>query len=532
MASKTVRLPPGCGDDLNEPLLHNPYQADFQRARRMRFCLNCRTMGSMNENSVFVCKKCEKKHESNLTAPRAYDRFLLLAGRGSGKTLIGAHAAREEMLVPNSIGWVMGATYKILHDSTFPTLVRRIPPHWVKRWDPEHMEITLINNALVAFRSLDDPERARGPHGVGWGWLDEAALAAERAYNVFEPTLLKAGGILIATTTPAGFDWTYEKLEQQAKQFKEPGYYFRTWWSEHNPIFRSNPAAMRKLEQHKRTWSPELFGQEYRAERRNATGLIYDYTLIESLVLRDDDAIRAYIPEWPKINANRPRLIGLDSGADHPFGAVQIIVTEKGLVVVGEYLERKKAISQHLDPINMKFGMPSMLQNVKWAANKNEANLRLEWGLRGIGVIPAEAKHEIGIQRVQSWLYAKEIHFSYTVPGVIAQMQAYRYADNITTDEQKKKEQVFKQKDEYPDCIRYALMAWPELPERAEPMPEREKARWDNMDETAREQVLQMREYNKRQEEKNLDEGSEHYPLGEFFGTGQGQDEVGSIFGY
>ncbi len=205
-----------------------------------------------------------------------------------------------------------------------------------------------------------------------------------------------------------------------------------------------------------------------------------------------------------------------------------IIATDKGLVVVGEYLERKKAISQHLDPINLKFGMPSMMPSVKWAANKNEANLRLEWGLRGIGVIPAEAKHEVGIQRVQSWLYAEEIRFAYTVPGTISQMQAYRHANNITNDEQKKKEQVFKQKDELPDCIRYALMAWPELPEREVPMPAREKSRWDAMPEEAREQVLQMREYNKREQEKNLTEDSENYPLGEFFGTGQG--EVESIF--
>jgi hypothetical protein len=498
--------------------------------RRMRFCLNCKTMGSMTPSGVFVCAKCEKKHDSNLTAPRAYDRFLLLAGRGGGKTLIGAHAAREEMQVPNSIGWVMGATYKILHDSTFPTLVRRIPPHWVKRWDPEHMEITLINNALVAFRSLDDPERARGPHGVGWGWLDEAALAAERAYNVFEPTLLKAGGILIATTTPAGFDWTYEKLEQQAVQTKEPGYYFRTWWSEENPIFRSNPAAMRKLAQHKRTWSPELFGQEYRAERRNATGLVYDFQLIESQYLKDDAAIKRLIPEWPKVDASRPRIVGLDSGVDHPFGAVLIVVTEHGLVVLGEYLERKKAISQHLEPIQRKFELQGWLPSVKWAANKNEANLRLEFGLKNVGVIPAEAKHEVGIQRVETWLYSKKLFFAYTCPGVKSQMQAYRYANNITTDEQKKKEQVFKQKDEFPDAIRYALMAWPELPEMAEPLPQREQDRWTNLDEASREQILQMRDYNKREQEKNLDEGSEGYPLGEFFGTGRG-DSVDSIFG-
>ncbi len=172
----------------------------FMAARRLRYCLKCQTQGSMDANCKFTCAKCSTEHHNNLTAPRVFDRFSILAGRGGGKTLIGAYAALEEMMVPNGIGWVMGATYKILHDSTFPTLVGLIPPDWVKRWDPEHEEITLFNDHLIAFRSLDDPERARGPHGVGWGWIDEAAQAAVRAYDVFEPTTIKAGGIIICTT--------------------------------------------------------------------------------------------------------------------------------------------------------------------------------------------------------------------------------------------------------------------------------------------------------------------------------------------
>jgi hypothetical protein len=212
------------------------------------------------------------KHVSNLTAPRVYDRFLVLAGRGGGKTLIGAHAAREEMLVPNGIGWVMGPTNKILHDSTFPTLVRLIPPSWVKKWDGEHLEIVLKNNHLIAFRSLDDPERARGPHGVSWGWFDEAAQAPERAFDVFTPTLIAAGGIIIATTTVLGFDWTYDRLEKQALVYHEPGYWATRYWTMENPLFMSNPVMRMEIERAQKTMDPAFFDQEYKAERRNATG--------------------------------------------------------------------------------------------------------------------------------------------------------------------------------------------------------------------------------------------------------------------
>jgi hypothetical protein len=514
-----IRLPPGCGADLSVPLLHNPYQQSFQSSRRLRHCLNCKTTGSMDELGNFTCAKCKVVHVSNLTAPRVFDRFLVLAGRGGGKTLIGAHAAREEMSIPNSIGWVMSDTYKRLHDSTFPTLVRLIPPHWVAHWDQEHMEIKLINGALVAFRSLEDPERARGPHGVSWGWFDEAAQCPERAYHVFTPTLIKAAGIVICTTTVLGFDWTYDQIEKPAIA-NEPGYWFTKYWTEENPLFRSNPVMMREIERARARMSPDFYDQEYRAERRIATGLIYPYKIIEDQTLTTDDEVRKILPEWPNIDSTRQVLIGLDSGADHPFGAVMIVVTEQGLVIVGEYLERMQAISQHLSPIRTRFGLDRFTpDNITWAANKNEANLRLEWGLKGVGVQPAESKHEVGIQRVNSWLHTKQLFFVKSRCSItVDQMKTYRYADNVAPDGQKKKEQVFKQKDELPDSVRYALMAFPELPEPNRPqMTDREQRRWDAMDERTRQDVERVREFSKRERKVEDFDESRFGQIGEFF---------------
>lgn len=477
----------------------------------------------MDTNCNFTCGKCGTVHVSNLTAPRVYDRFSILAGRGGGKTLIGAHAAREEMLVPKGIGWVMGATYKILHDSTFPTLVGLIPPEWIKRWDPEHVEITLKNDHLIAFRSLEDPDRARGPHGVGWGWFDEAAQSPERAYDVFEPTLIKAGGIIIATTTPLGYDWTYDRIEKQAFLTDQSDLqYGKVWackyWSEENPVFRESPVMMQKIERARKTMTPQFFAQEYRAERNNAEGLVYDSSLLEKQFIPNADIAKEFIPEWPAINPERKILIGLDSGADHPFGASKIVVTPRGLVVVGEYLQRMQAISQQLPAILAQFRLTPAQQKISWAANKNEANLRLEFGLKGIGVIPAENKHEIGIQRVQSWLVSGQIWFMYTCPKTVEQMRAYRYAPNTSTDGQKKaKEAVFKLADELPDAIRYAVMAWPSLPVVDGPkMTDAEQRRWNAFDERTQQDLENLKEYDKRSKSKDLQEGEEGYPFGSF----------------
>lgn len=527
MAS-AVRLPPGCGKLLDEPLLYSEFQQRFIRARRQRFCLACKKFGSMNEVGQFTCAGCNTTHDGrwgNLTAPRAFNRFLLLAGRGGGKTLIGAHAVREELMIPGAVWWAMGASYKLLHDSTFPTLVGLLHPNWIKRWDPDHMEITLQNDAMVAFRSLEDPDRARGPHGVGGMWFDEAAQCPERAWHVGTPMLIKAGGIAIATTTVLGFDWTYEQLEKQALIYREPGYWAAKWKTVQNPLFKSNPVMAAEIERARRTMTPEMFAQEYEAERSNAQGLIYGQ-LIDKHVLRTDEEIKKYIPEWPQISPRRKVIVGLDSGVDHPFGAVMIVVTEFGLVVVGDYLERMKATSQAHDDIFIRFGMHRFPEK-QWAGNKNEANLILEFGLKGTGVVRAENNQEVGIQRVQSWLMTGQLKFAYTAKRTIEQMKAYRRADNTkpSTGEKTEHEKVFKLRDELCDGVRYALMAWPELPDlEAKPMTDTEAARWNALDEKSRYELERARDRKKEKDEVYLQPDQPGYPAGDIFQQGDGND--------
>jgi hypothetical protein len=535
-----TRLPPGCGAALAEPVIYSEYQQRFQRARRMRFCLNCKKMGQMDEMGVFVCQTCQKEHNGrwgNLTAPRAFDNFMLLAGRGSGKTHIGAHAVREELMIPGAQWWALGPTYKLLHDSTFPTLVGLLDPRWIARWDSDHMEITLKNGAMVAFRSLEDPDRARGPHGIAGFWFDEAAKSPHRAWEVATPMLIKAGGIAIATTTPLGYDWTYQELEQKALVYKTPGFWAAKWWTEHNPMFASSPVMMRKIEIARRTMTPEMFAQEYQAERTNAQGLVYG-PVVRKNVLVDDDAIRQYIPEWQghigSIDPSRPVIVGIDSGADHPFGAVLIVVTSRGLIVVADYLERLRAVSAHHEPVWTQF-MLSRFQNKRFASNKNELNLRLEWNLKGTHVDGVENKHEIGIQRTNSWLLTNQLLFAHTAARTIEQMSSYRYKDNTVpaTGEKRAKEEVFKLQDELPDAVRYAVMGWPELPDMNLPeMTDAEQRRWNGHSQKTRDEITRGRERRKN-ESGVIVPGSADYPMGDFLQTsdiGFGSDDLSSLW--
>lgn len=511
-----VRLPPGCGLDLGKPLLANEHQLKFHAARRIRFCLACRKTGTP-ELGGLICPHCHTAHQSNLTFPRIFKSLHLRAGRRSGKSLAGAHAVREELTIPNSKWWVCGPTFKMLHDATMPTLLRLIPPEWVKNWNQENLELELWNGSVVQFRSLDDPERGRG-QGLTGVWLDEAAFTAARAWQVLAPSLAENAGVVISTTSPGGFDWTYKEFYQRALK-KEPGFWAAQFKTRDNPLFSQNETLMREIEEAKRTLPPDVFAAEYEGTDVNFTGAIYGQS-IDAQTLETDAAIRQHIPEWPEISPSRQILIGLDSGADHPFGAVKIVVTETGLIIVGEYLERQQAMLTHLGAISLKFGT-ARTPLIRWAANRNEAQLRLEFGLRGVGVVPAENKHQIGIQRVQSWLFTKQLFVAYTCPLTIEQMRSYRWANNYQTDEQKRdQEQVFKKDDELPDAVRYAVMAWPELPKAImQSMTKAEAERWNALDDKSKVDIERVREFNKRELGKDMQPAEEGFPLGNFFGT-------------
>ena len=355
-----------------------------------------------------------------------------------------------------------------------------------------------------------------GLHGV---WLDEAAFIVARAWETLSPTLAENAGIVISTTSPGGFDWTYKEFYKRAIIDKRPGYWAAQYETLDNPLFKQSEVLRREVEEARRTMTPEVFDAEYRGKDVNFQGVIYGQ-LIDDQTLGSDEAVRKFIPEWPNIDASRRILIGMDSGADHPFGAVMMVVTEHGLVVVGEYLQRLQANVTHLGAISAKFGV-NRFAGVQWSANKNEAQLRLEFALRNVMVMPAENSHQIGIQRVQSWLLTKQLWFvASRAPACIEQMRTYRFADNYLVDGQKRdKEQVFKKDDELPDAVRYAVMAWPELPKMtAAPLSEREQKRWDAYSPNERLDVERIRDYNRQQLGNDMREDEPGYPLGDMFG--------------
>lgn len=405
--------------------------------------------------------------EKTDTGQWAYKILSLFAGRRAGKTKIGALITVAKMRNPNWLIWVCSGTYRALKDVVIPTILPMVPSAWIAEWRESDLELRLVNGTVVQFRSLEDPNTARGP-GLNFAWLDEAREIQRLAWQTMIPALSDKNGQAIFTTTPNAYDWCYDDLWRPAEEQTQKGVWACKYKTADAPHYQT-PQGKAEIAFARATMDPLFFQQEWEADFVSFAGAIYGRVWSEDLILKTDEQVRLVLPEWPKIDPRRTILGGIDPGTDHPFAAVLSAVTERGIVVFGEYQERNLANADHargLYDMGIVDDQASPLQPQLWAIDKSQRQFALELGLLGLPIVPAENNVQGGINRVMSWLRAKQIFFIESrVPKTIKSLQGYQWADNVAKDGQTTPEKVKKINDDLPDALRYQLMLYPELPE-------------------------------------------------------------------
>jgi hypothetical protein len=407
-------------------LLYNPYQQAFLEAKRARLS----------------------------DGRRAFNRLGVFAGRRGGKTRIGAVGVAEELTIPNSLGWACAPSYPELYDYVVPAVFATIPNAWIKDWSLQHLTLTCHNHARMSFRSLDDPERARGP-GLDWAWLDEARKIAEKAWNTLLPALIDKRGTAWVTTSPNGFDWTYKRFYLPAYEM-DPGFWACKYKTLDNPAIDASEviAAKKQLD-------PLFYQQEFEADFVSFAGAVFGNLIDASVIPRGE--IRRVLPTWPDIPTHLRCIVGLDPGADHPFAGVLLLETEAGLVCIGEYVARHKPVADHVFELHKLIGN---LHPEQWACDKTQLQTIIELQQHGIMAAPAPYDVVGGITRVGSWLRARRLWLPEdTCPKLIEQLRGYRWDENVGSDGQMRRERVVKIQDDLCDALRYAIMLWPFQPQ-------------------------------------------------------------------
>lgn len=415
-------------------LLYNPYQVAFLQA-----------LDQQNEHGKW-----------------AFQRLGIFAGRRGGKTKIGSVASQRKMRLSDGVGWICAPTYPDLHDFVMPAVFSAIPESWIADWSAQYLTLILKNKHRISFRSLDDPERARGP-GLDWAWIDESRKVSERAWDTMIPALSDRGGQAFFTTSTNGFDWNYKRFWKPAQE-GEPGFWACRYKTSENPSIDQS-----EIERARRELDPLFFAQEYEADFVTFAGAIYG-PAVDPCILRTDDDVKRFIPEWPRIDPQRTCIVAMDPGADHPFAMVMLVATSKGLVQVGEWMERNRTVVQAVMAYQHLLARRSPgwpLSPMRTGIDRSQKQWLIELAQHGIYCTPAENAVVPGIQRVHSWMASGQFKIVESAcPRTIEQLRNYKWADNIAPDGQARRENVTKVDDDLCDALRYALMLWPELPEQ------------------------------------------------------------------
>lgn len=150
---------------------------------------------------------CAHARPEQLPPPGAWRVWLLLAGRGFGKTRTGAEWVREvARATPTARIALVAATASDVRDVIVEGesgLLAISPPHERPMYEPSKRRLTWPNGALATTYSADEPDRLRGPQH-SHAWTDE--LAAWRFPDAWDQLMLGlrlgADPRVVVTTTP------------------------------------------------------------------------------------------------------------------------------------------------------------------------------------------------------------------------------------------------------------------------------------------------------------------------------------------
>lgn len=153
----------------------------------------------------------QRARPEQITPPGDWRVWLVLAGRGWGKTLCGAHdIAHYALWNPESRIGVIAPTYSDARDTCVEGesgLLRVLPPSAVVKWNRSMGEMWLFNGSRIKLFSADQPERLRGPqhHRV---WCDELGAWPNReAFDqLWFGLRLGRDPRVVITTTPRNND--------------------------------------------------------------------------------------------------------------------------------------------------------------------------------------------------------------------------------------------------------------------------------------------------------------------------------------
>ena len=334
-------------------------------------------------------KVTEAPHPGQQEILKSNARFkVIVCGRRWGKTLLAIVTLLSEALRnPNGLYWYVAPTYRQAKNIAWRLLMSRIRlfPKWWQdkcRIEQNNLIIELPNHAVIELKGAQEPDSLLGS-GLDGVVLDEYAMDAYGVAPVWKeairPALSDKQGWAIFISTPRGYNHFFE-LYDYAQSHRDEG------WECWKMPTKANPYITGKeLEAAKREIGEDLYSQEYEAEFKKRSGLVYKE------FSRDTHVID---PIEPKNIPSRWTLeIGIDFGASHPTAAVFVMFdhVSDAAYVVDEHYESEWTTDRHISALvakEDKWTMPLIRKRVKRIGDSQAKQTILDYASKGYYITP------------------------------------------------------------------------------------------------------------------------------------------------
>lgn len=225
------------------------------------------------------------------------------------------------------------------------------------------LSIEFPNGTMLELKGVERPDNLLGT-GLDGVVLDEYATDTFGTYPIWKeiirPSLSDKQGWAIIISTPRGYNHFYE-LYEFANSGKDQDWQAWRMPSSTNPVL-----TKAELDAAKRDIGEDMYSQEYMAEFRKRSGLVYDNFDREIHILENID-VQSIRTRWSLE-------IGIDFGAAHPTAAVFVLFRQDTdtAYIVDEYYEIGHSFDKHAG------GMKAIED--RWLQKLKAHQPRVRWG--------------------------------------------------------------------------------------------------------------------------------------------------------
>lgn len=323
-------------------------------------------------------------HKGQLEVANDKHRFrIICAGRRWGKSVLSQLIVLQWASRQSGLYWIVSPTIVQAKQIHWRQLQQIVPRHWIAKKNEVERSITLRNGSIIELKGAENPDALRGVKLRGLV-LDEIASIRNWDWlwkEVLRPTLTDYEAPALFISTPKGYNHFYE-LYQQGEDRRGD---YRSWRFDSY----SNPyISEEEINNAKKELTEDTFAQEYLADFRKYTGLVYKEFQRETHVLEPFD-----IPDsWSIYRC-------MDFGSTNPTACLWIGVdNDDNWYIFKEHYQTGETIDFHAGIINSNSNGLSITATY---GDPSGAQWISEFAQRGIYITPANK--EVGTN-FNSWV--------------------------------------------------------------------------------------------------------------------------------